>query len=463
MGKKRKGKGEKARRGPRFEMKPRERPIKRRDAQQQRKTASKVLGWSGNRYAGFKVPFAGWKPEVVSASSLTAESFFEKYVKTRTPVILQGHEGLGTVWKGGNWVENDCERLLGVAGDEIVQVEVREDISHPFGQGRVRKMPFRAVMQSFLRGEETMYMTTQDLPIDEEERPGLCSTPVSQLLAAGDFNMRPPLMGNLLPFNFNLWIGFSRLGSTSGLHHDYHDNLYVLLAGKKQFRLYSPADAQDMYTVGELSRVHANGRINYKGALTHADGASEAAVTSLAASKRLETAVGKKLKKGVIQFSEEDEDSEAIEAALEAVLQAEMGDGGGGFDDRDAGEDSAQEEEKDEEEEQDGLPRVVPPPDNFSRVGSYRKDTSQWPNFSRCVPGDAEITVGQMLYLPAGWFHEVTSLSATPSSSSVTTSAAPKFHMAFNFWFHPPDKSSFESPYSGDFWSSDWAARGLEH
>ena len=32
-------------------------------------------------------------------------------------------------------------------------------------------------------------------------------------------------------------------GSTSGLHHDYHDNIYVLLRGHKTFRLYSPADA----------------------------------------------------------------------------------------------------------------------------------------------------------------------------------------------------------------------------
>ena len=32
-------------------------------------------------------------------------------------------------------------------------------------------------------------------------------------------------------------------GSSSGLHHDFHDNLYILLRGQKRFRLFSPADA----------------------------------------------------------------------------------------------------------------------------------------------------------------------------------------------------------------------------
>jgi Cupin-like domain len=53
--------------------------------------------------------------------------------------------------------------------------------------------------------------------------------------------------------------------SSSGLHHDYHDNLYVLLRGQKRFRLWSPDSAQRMYTRGALARVHSNGRINYVG------------------------------------------------------------------------------------------------------------------------------------------------------------------------------------------------------
>jgi len=52
-------------------------------------------------------------------------------------------------------------------------------------------------------------------------------------------------------------------GSSSGLHHDFHDNLYVLIHGHKSFRLYSPQDADKLYTRGTIEFVHPNGRICY--------------------------------------------------------------------------------------------------------------------------------------------------------------------------------------------------------
>lgn len=54
-------------------------------------------------------------------------------------------------------------------------------------------------------------------------------------------------------------------GSSSGLHHDFHDNLYVLLRGSKRFRLFPPSSAPDMYVAGRITKVHANGRIVYEG------------------------------------------------------------------------------------------------------------------------------------------------------------------------------------------------------
>jgi hypothetical protein len=53
--------------------------------------------------------------------------------------------------------------------------------------------------------------------------------------------------------------------ASSGLHHDFHDNLYVLLRGRKRFRLWPPQKAPHMYTHGKLRRVHDNGRIVYAG------------------------------------------------------------------------------------------------------------------------------------------------------------------------------------------------------
>ena len=61
-----------------------------------------------------------------------------------------------------------------------------------------------------------------------------------------------------------------------------------------------------------------------------------------------------------------------------------------------------------------------------------------------------------MLFLPAGWFHEVTSHSATTKSDA---NGADGGHLALNFWCHPPDTASFDSPYSSTFWEQEWIAR----
>lgn len=81
--------------------------------------AASMEAWSGNRYSGFTVS-SGWKPEVIEASSLSPEEFYEKYVKTRTPVILDGVKGLGD-WKGASWIENDCKRLKEIAVKGIMR------------------------------------------------------------------------------------------------------------------------------------------------------------------------------------------------------------------------------------------------------------------------------------------------------------------------------------------------------
>lgn len=56
------------------------------------------------------------------------------------------------------------------------------------------------------------------------------------------------------------------------------------------------------------------------------------------------------------------------------------------------------------------------------------------------------VEAGQTLYLPAGWWHEVTSQGAGGSKD------APGEHMALNHWFHPPDnldaEAGFSKPYT---------------
>jgi len=59
------------------------------------------------------------------------------------------------------------------------------------------------------------------------------------------------------------------------------------------------------------------------------------------------------------------------------------------------------------------------------------------------TPFVINLNPGEMLYLPASWWHEVTSSSTDPSKDHV--------HMAFNYWFYPPDGlKKFEEPYADD-------------
>lgn len=71
------------------------------------------------------------------------------------------------------------------------------------------------------------------------------------------------LSRNLVLHQHNLWMGHSSEGTSTGLHHDFHDNLYVVIRGQKTFRLYSPRCAELLKTVGKIARIHDNGLIAY--------------------------------------------------------------------------------------------------------------------------------------------------------------------------------------------------------
>ena len=331
------------------------------------------------------------------------------------------------------------------------------------------------------------YLTTQELAYSAEGQPSIMSPPVDGLM--GDFPSRPALMGHLIPQNVNLWFGSSRQPTSSGLHHDFHDNLYILLRGEKHVTLISPHEAAALYTHGDVARVHANGRINYVGQLTNADGSDASSLRALQASARLAAAA---------QVLDEDaeEGERQIEDALEALLDAER-DGEEEEDDDDDDDDDEEEEEDDEdasgeEDEEVDINALLSStstssaqPPNFSKVDTTLPDSElkeRFPLYYELITrpnGDSSgggssssggskgrgkrglegssphhyhvtVSAGEMLYIPAGWFHEVRSVGGGADG-----------HLAFNYWFHPPDGDSFERPYSTDFWQKDWEARSL--
>jgi ribosomal protein L16 Arg81 hydroxylase len=406
-------------------------------------------------------------------TNLSPKSFFRKYISTRTPVLINGQLS-DLEWKvKDKWTNNYFREK--VPKEEELKIEFRKADVDSFGKGNEKKMSFHHFLDRIdQRKDENLYLTTQDLEYDEEGQPYIMTSPLNYL--RDDFPLVPKMFQKLIVSNINLWYGLSTKPTTSGLHHDYHDNLYILLKGTKTITLYSPADASLLYTVGTITKVHSNGRINYTGEETYADGRDLKADKALKASLHLEELMSKikdkeePREKGLKVCEDSDDE---IDAALDDILDAEMEDD---YEDDDCDEEDdhievefneGEEGECCDENNDEGSNLLTKrkhdgsqppskqqkkgPPSNFSLV-----DTSlpmdeirmKFPSFPDAYGRSCTVTVkeGQMLYIPAGWFHEV-------------LSQGEEGHIAFNYWFHPPDTKDFTQPYESNFWSKLWQSQ----
>jgi hypothetical protein len=232
--------------------------------------------------------------------------------------------------------------------------------------------------------------------------------------------------------------------------------------------------------VGTISKVHPNGRINYAGEEpTAADGRTveDAAADKKAAAMRMAKKARLQAEQR-LHAAEEAEaaasDPETARAAARAVQRAE------------AALDAAMDELMGEEapartrkkrsrlkhpptpnnaasisssgnggpSSSSPLEQVATPdsnasddstPSNFSRLGALQMDSKGRlpPALEHARMAECEVSAGEMLYLPAGWFHEVSSHGGE--------------HCALNYWFHPPDRTDYEQPYSkAGFWRREW-------
>eukprot|EP00316_Scyphosphaera_apsteinii_P016278 CAMPEP_0119317842 /NCGR_PEP_ID=MMETSP1333-20130426/44514_1 /TAXON_ID=418940 /ORGANISM="Scyphosphaera apsteinii, Strain RCC1455" /LENGTH=403 /DNA_ID=CAMNT_0007323901 /DNA_START=189 /DNA_END=1400 /DNA_ORIENTATION=- len=365
-------------------------------------------------------------------SGESAKHFFDSYVATRTPVLIRGMlpelEPLIDRWLAGE--------LQRVAGNSHVQVEVRKSPTEPFGQGNRIIMRFGSLLDEIANGNTRYYMTTQDLPQLTGGGEALLAPPLS--LMRDELPLRPSLLPTLYPQSANLWIGRTEDGVSSGLHHDHHDNLYCLLRGRKRLQIYSPRDAYRLYTHGRITRVHSNGRINYAGEPTFADGrtpldASEHKMRrSRACVRRAERELERaEAEDGVDKTRATERAVEEAENALEAAL------------DRAANAEMLRSRLAANRHRAAAASSSAPPP-NFSRIppAASAAELRHFPLVQRVRGTACNVKGGEMLYLPCGWFHEVTSYGE---------------HIALNYWFHPPDRSTFEKPYThASFWENEW-------
>ncbi|KAG7831450.1 hypothetical protein KL920_000970 [Ogataea angusta] len=262
--------------------------------------------------------------------------------------------------------------------------------------------------------------------------------------------LRPGLLAGLVPQQINLWMGRadpdSRLlfdeskpllglgrslpspgASSSGLHHDHADNLYILVSGRKRFTLFPPTDAPSLYTVGDIETIYPSGVIDY----TRNENApfwkhvrEDGALVEQVALWRLER-----------ESLDEEE-----RTRLEAVAEGESG--------------------VHEEKARHGKTKRDPP--SFSRIPPallhlddvqdaeqrakmQRLIDTEFPRLKQCKPLQVTIEPGQMLYLPAGWFHEVSSFG----------SGDEQIHIAVNYWFAPPANRS-PPLYADSYWTEDF-------
>eukprot|EP01038_Epipyxis_sp_PR26KG_P012629 gene12629-16934_t len=409
-------------------------------------------------------------------SMLDKNLLFSNYVLQRKPLVVDGHIS-DAMWNCKAWTDNylkqRCENIS-------VRVEYRAHGDDRYGQGLETKMKFGELIDKIKQGDEKIYMTTQELDYDSDGRPSIYSSPMTELKS--DFPHTPDLFKPLIIANINMWFGSSSQPVTSGLHHDYHDNLYILLRGEKEFTLYSPLEVNNMYTYGQIKRLHHNGRINYVGHIeTNADGSDLKALDALNAQIKLETLA-------LATSIDENLDEDEIDKALATVLDAEIDDDFDEDDESDilsddntdilsdiiasktpVGDEKLQkffgidrkrkavEDAIDSDNSSINKNKVRTSksfPDNFSKVDTSMDDSileQIFPLFYKAKSRSIKFTLkaGQMLYLPAGWFHEVKSIGSGSDGG----------HLAVNYWFHPPDGDSIDKLYKSPFWELDLQRR----
>lgn len=426
----------------------------------------------------------------LQAIDATAQRLWQEAVAARKPAIIEGHLQDSSWHASPKWTN---AYLKSRAGTAKVLVERRTGATEGFGKGRKVHMTLSQLLDELHQGSNSLYLTTQEAELDSQGRPGLMGPPVSQLQQ--DFPMRPHCVGNLVPQSINMWMGAASEGASSGLHHDFHDNLYILLRGRKRFRLYPPTQAPNMYTNGKLKLIHPNGRIVYEGqGNVAADGSHPGSVRrwrqQAAAEKELEAAelaVKRKDKGAKANLAKAEQ---ALELALEAWLtagQSKKHDVACSSDswpagmqddyvdsdaevaaDADSDDSSADDRQPVSQQKQHDtgnaetsqgnsrLTDVVDEshPDSFSRVDLSRPQQeikTQFPLFPGTQAVECELEAGQMLYLPCGWFHEVRSYGHPDEGG----------HLALNYWFHPPDNigsgASMDKPYTSQYWAALWA------
>eukprot|EP01032_Pedospumella_encystans_P023966 gene23966-27119_t len=235
-----------------------------------------IQAHADSEYAGFRPACAdeatAWHPTVYSR--ILSETEFAEHVNHREPFIVRlgSAKELNTAlgWNIQAWKGEAGKIYLrqAVGEEELVLVESRaHKASTPssggdnfgFGLSVHRKMlSFDHVLANDFTNEyknESLYINIQEPPTSGE----VYRTPLHLLKQ----DIPPPSMLNPVWSNItevNLWMGIARdRDAQSNMHLDATDNLYVMLEGQKHFSVISPADALKVRTLSPTYAVSPDG------------------------------------------------------------------------------------------------------------------------------------------------------------------------------------------------------------
>lgn len=349
---------------------------------------SDILSVSSNNYTGF-IPSNNWKPERLT--TLPSVSTFNDYVQRREPMIISLGSWLdySLGWKTSKWGTTDKKKddksgyLLNLLASDMVLVELVNNsnsrnsksinaidtnnnssssskVLFGFGSEAQRKIiSFKSFMESYERNSVELkdYLVYLNIQGSDPKNGDVYKSPLNKLK---DDIPTPGFLKDAWTnmTAVNLWMGNSYEGTTtSRLHMDAMDNLYVVLKGTKDFVVYPPNLSNYMRTISPTISVSPNGHsFQYKGPIDNENKNSN-----------LETKKNHNYLKDktYIDYDKEKYHFSYLSGTDDPLLEEALG------------------KEK-----------------RFS-----------------LKPGD-------ILYLPAGWFHQVTSSEGQ--------------HQALNYWWKPP-------------------------
>ena len=183
---------------------------------------------------------------------LSLEDFYSRFYTRRRPAVIRTQSLAQLGWHTQQW---NNEYLAHKAGAQQVLVPQRGGGAYSAESSAYVPMLFVEFLRQVMArpgGDDRRYLNLQTDNVIEP--------PLLQLL--GDFSI-PPFYKDLSLRCINLWMGNSDKTIVTPLHHDFNDNLYVVVEGRKRFTLFPPEQAPNLYVRGQLLGVGANGIIRY--------------------------------------------------------------------------------------------------------------------------------------------------------------------------------------------------------